>query len=394
MSAHALLAPSSSSRWFECPPSARAEEPYENTNSAAAREGTLAHEIAEELLRAWQLSGVLAISMPTWKVFKEREFYTQAMFEHAQGFARFVLKECVGQFQLFIELPLNLRRWITEGFGRSDAASLVFNCDTGLWNLIVSDLKYGQGVLVEAKNNKQLRIYALGVLEYLDIFGYDIDLVIMRIYQPRLQNIDEDIITAEDLLLWADNELKPKADLAWHGAGEYKAGKHCKFCRAAGACRKLSGFSQDLARTEFSDNNVLSDEEIMGVFGKLDILESWAKKVKEFTLTEALKGKEWPGYKLVEGISKRSYGNEAAVEKVILEKLHRSDFCQPKKLLGLGDMEKLLGGEAFAEHIVPLLTKPKGAPALAPLTDKRPLYSSAAADFKQEYQEFEDDCLN
>lgn len=389
MGAHALLAPSSSSRWFECPPSARSEEPYENTDSPAAREGTLAHEIAEELLRAFVLSGVLAMEMPTWKAFKEKEFYTQAMFEHAQGFARFVLKEHVGNSLLFIEQPLNLRKWIPEGFGRSDAA--VLNLDTK--TLYVSDLKYGQGVLVEAPGNKQLRIYALGVLEDLDIFGYEIDNVVMRIYQPRLQNIDEDIISAKDLLLWADNELKPKADLAWAGAGEYKAGKHCKFCRAAGACRKLAEFSQDLAKTEFSDNNILSDEETMDIFGKLDILESWAKKVKEFTLAEALKGKEWPGYKVVEGISKRSYRNEAAVEKVILEKLQRSDFCQPKKLLGLGDMEKLLGGEAFAEHIVPLLIKPKGAPALAPLSDKRPLYSSAAADFKQDYTD-EDDCLN
>lgn len=389
MGAHALLAPSSSSRWFECPPSARLEEPFENVESAAAQEGTLAHEIAEALLNAFILSGVAAMEMPTYKAFKDREFYTQAMFEHAQGFARFVLKEYVGNSLLFVEQPLNLRRWIPEGFGRSDAA--VLNLDTK--TLYVSDLKYGQGVLVKAPGNRQLRIYALGVLEDLDIFGYEIENVVMRIYQPRLQNIDEDTISAKDLLLWADNELKPKADLAWAGAGEYKAGRHCKFCRAAAKCRKLAEFNQDLAKTEFEDTNLLGDQELIDIYDKLDILEGWAKKIKEFTLAEALKGKDWPGYKLVEGMSKRSYGDPALVEKVILEKLFRSDFCQPKKLLGLGDMEKLIGGEAFAEHIVPLLTKPKGAPTLAPLSDKRPLYSSAAADFKKDYVD-EDDCLN
>ena len=129
---------------------------------------------------------------------------------------------------------------------------------------------------------------------------------------------------------------------------------------------------------EFAPPAMLTDEEITEVLGKADALASWAADVKEHALRQALSGKRWPGFKLVEGRSNRRYTDEAAVAQAV-----ESAGCDPfaKRLLGITAMTKLLGRKRFDELLSPYVEKPKGKPALVPETDKRKEINTAKQDF-------------
>lgn len=377
---HAILAPSSAGRWLKCTPSARLELNFPDTDSDASREGTLAHSIAEVLLK----SGSHLLSIKDWKFFKEQEFYTQAMYEHVQGFYFYV-----NSFRdkkknwLTVERKLDLSAFAPESFGTSDAGLIVSKV------LHVFDLKFGKGVEVSVIDNSQLKLYALGALDnYCD--GFDIEKVIMHIYQPRLNNISVFEMTVEELQDWGETYLKPRALLAFAGEGEFLAGTHCQFCKAAVKCRALSEYNLNIAKLRFEDYTILGDDELMSILQGKSIIESWLKKISEYTLAEALKGYIFDGYKLVEGRSNRKYSDEDAITKLLLNELHISNMHKPKELLNLEDMEKLIGNEAFVKYIVPNLIKPPGKPTLVPISDKREVFKDAAKAFNDDYDDNED----
>lgn len=382
---HAILSASGAYRWLACPPSARLEEQFEETISAYAEEGTLAHGIAEQKLR-FLLKQISAQDYAqALQIFEKNEFYSASMLDHIETYASIVLEK-INEARarskdalVFLEQRLDFSDWVPEGFGTGDVVII----SDGVLEII--DLKYGKGVPVSAEDNAQMRLYALGALATFDSL-YDIKTVRMTIVQPRLDSVSTDGITAEMLYWWADTELIKRAQLAWEGKGEFQAGEHCRFCRARFNCRARAEANLELAKMEFKKPELLTDEEIGEVLKQADELKAWASDVFGYALEQARDhGKKYKGWKLVEGRSIRQYADEDAVAKKLTEAGYKENQIFQKKLFGITAMEKLLGKTKFGELLKGLVVKPAGKPTLVPESDKRPELNSTAAavaDFK------------
>lgn len=370
---HALLSASSAYRWLACPPSALLSAKYEDTSSSYAQEGTAAHALAEyKVLKALGRKA----DDPT----ENLDYFNEEMDEATDAYAGYVLEQVAEAKKattdpiVLVEQRVDFSTYVPDGFGTADA--LIIADD----KLSITDLKYGRGVLVEADHNPQLMCYALGAYEMFSAL-YDIETVSMTIFQPRRDNVSVFEMKASDLLDWAENTLKPKAELAAEAKGDFTAGEHCRFCKAKADCRARAEVNLALARYDFALPPTLTDADIEAILPLLDELTSWAEDIKAYALTRAVAGKEWHGYKLVAGRSNRKYVNEDAVAK----KVSDAGFNPyEEKLLGITAMTKLLGKNRFEELLEGLIEKPQGKPTLVPESDKRPAMNSAKEDFKEE----------
>lgn len=373
--AHALLSASGAHRWLNCTPSAKLEEAYgERKSSPYAAEGTLAHELSELYLKhdvlktMWtdefmsELDKVMA-----HELFNDEMLYVIPIYT---DYCRDQYNEAL-QNSIFsvmeIEQKLDLTEYIPESFGTADCVII----SDGVMEVI--DLKYGKGVPVYADYNPQLMLYGLGALNKYD-FMYEIESVKLTVVQPRLNNISSFLISVEELRKWANEVLKPQAELAFSGEGELNAGEWCKFCAVKNKCRALYEKQIELAKYEFKEPKLLSDEEIADILGRIPQLTEWANSVSEYAKDEAVNhGKAWPGYKLVEGRSIRKWSDEDLAAKAILSIPGVSeDQVYNTKLKGISDIEKLVGKKIFAEKLSDVVVKSQGAPTLVPESDKRP----------------------
>ncbi len=379
---HAILSPSAASRWFACTPSAQLEAQFPDSAGDFAKEGSLAHEFGETILRSRLKELSTGQFAEKVKELSDNKFYSPELQEYAEGYADFVFVK-LAQAQngtsdavLRVEEQIDLRAYVPEGFGTGDAIILA----DGTMEII--DLKYGKGVSVSAIENKQMMLYALGAL---DMFGfmYSVNNVRMTIYQPRIDNISEWEISANELLTWGENELRSKAEIAFKGEGDFVPGKHCHFCRAKSKCRALSERNLEAAKHEFDEVALLSDNEVAKVLEKLDSIKSWATAIEDYALKAALDGKKFPGFKLVEGRSNRKYSDEKKVAGRLMENGYKEDaIYKPKELKGITDMEKMITKKAFSLLLSDLIIKPQGKPTLVPASDKRQEWNSADSDFK------------
>lgn len=370
---HALLSASSSHRWLNCPPSARLCENYDDKGSDFAAEGTDAHALCEYKLKT-------ALGIKADDPANDLSRYDAEMEDCANGYAAFVLelieeakKHCADPVVL-IEQRLDYSKYVEEGFGTGDCGIIADG------TLHIVDYKHGRGVLVEAEDNSQMKLYALGALELFDCI-YDISSVSMTIYQPRRSNVSTYTVPKDDLYDWAENVLTPAAELAFSGGGEYRCGEWCQFCKAKADCRKRAEANMGLAAFEFRQPPLLTDDEVEEILGKLDELTSWANDIRDYALRAAISGKKWNGYKLVEGRSNRKYTDEDAVIAAVKE----AGFDPYEhKLLGVTAMTSLLGRKQFNEILGSYVTKPQGKPAFAPESDKRPEMTTITDDFKED----------
>ena len=228
--------------------------------------------------------------------------------------------------------------------------------------------------------DRELMLYALaGLLEFDAL--YDIHTIRMSIVQPRLNNISSFEITPDALFSWARNEVAPTARLALEGKGEFKAGEHCRFCKARFTCRKRSEYYMELARQDFKEADLLTDEEIADILPVAQDLAKWVEDLMAYATAQAEKGKTWPGFKLVASVTKRKYTNDADVISVCAEAAYTNNY--KTTLLGISDLEKAIGKKAFQEIVSPFVFKPEGKPELVPLSDRRKPISSAQADFAE-----------
>jgi len=374
MAKHAVLSASSSDRWLHCPPSARLCENYEDKGSDYAAEGTDAHTLCEFRLKQ-------ALGIPVDDPIENLSWYNEEMEECAQGYAAYVVelvetaKQTCSDPWVCIEQRVDFSRWVKEGFGTADCIVIA----DGVMN--ICDYKHGQGVEVSAVGNPQMRLYALGALEIFDDIC-DIEEIRMTIYQPRKSNVSVDTIAKADLLRWADTELYDKAELAYAGQGDFNCGEWCRFCKAKAECRERAEANLALASYDFEAPALLDDSEIADILGKVDALTAWASDVKEFALQQAISGKEWAGWKLVEGRSNRKYTSEAAVAATV-EGAGYDPY--ERKVMGVTAMQKMLGKSRFEELLAPYIEKPQGKPTLVPETDKRPAMNTAKNDFMEEF---------
>jgi hypothetical protein len=369
---HAILSASSADRWLHCPPSARLCETYEDRGSDYAAEGTDAHALCEYKLRK-------VLGLPAEDPTENLTWFNEEMNDCATGYAAYVLEQVEAAKQVctdpvvLIEQRVDFSRWVEGGFGTAD--TLIIADGT----LKICDYKHGLGVLVRAEENSQLMCYALGALELFDKI-YDIETVSMTIYQPRRDNVSTYEISKDNLYRWADEVLKPTAALAFAGDGNFLCGEWCGFCKAKNNCRARAEANLALAQYEFKLPPLLTDEDIEDILSKVDELVSWASDIKEYALQQAISGKKWAGWKLVEGRSNRKYVNDAVVADVVE---HAGFDPYERKVLGVTAMQKLLGKSRFDELLSPYIEKPQGKPTLVPESDKRPAMSTAAADFNE-----------
>jgi hypothetical protein len=223
----------------------------------------------------------------------------------------------------------------------------------------------------------QLRIYALGACELFRNL-YDFSRVRMTIYQPRLGSVDEAEMDVRELYSWAEKELKPRAELAFAGQGDFAVGEWCRNCRARRNCRELAAHQLEIAKYEFTEPPLLSDEEIADVLSRVDELISWAAGVREYALQAALDGRKFAGWKLVEGKTNRKFTDDACVAARV-----EAAGVDPyeKKMLGLTALEKKLGKKEFSSLLSDLVVRPQGKPMLVPVSDKRAEMNPAGVEF-------------
>ena len=370
--AHAVLSASGAHRWLNCTPSARLEDQLPDNTSEAAEQGTAAHELAE-----WKLAGRAGARPESDWHDEEMEDHTDTYVDHVTAELARAQETSPGAF-LAIEERLNFSHLVPDGFGTGDAVIV------GDGTMTIVDLKYGKGVEVSAIENPQMMLYALGALNTYGMI-YDIQQVRMVIFQPRRHNISVWETSVHDLLDWAEQVVKPTAQLAYSGEGELRAGKWCQFCRHAPQCTALAAQhfqvvpTKELLTAEPAAPvpDTLTDEQIAQIVRHSGAIKKWLTTVEKHAQDKANQGHQYPGLKLVEGRSVRRYADEDAVAQAVQE---AGEDPYERKLHGITTMTKLLGKKKFDELLGDLLIKPAGAPTLVPEDDKRPALTIASPE--------------
>lgn len=374
MSSHAFLSPSASHRWLNCPPSAKLCAALPDQTSPYAAQGTDAHELCAYLVEK-------ALGRDVKDPTESLSYYDPEMQTCAEGYAEFVMqeyelaKQTCPDTDVLIEQKVDFSKWVEGGTGTADCILL----SDGTAEII--DYKHGLGVMVSAESeefggNPQLMCYALGLIDMFDGI-YNIDTIRMAIYQPRRDNVSICQMSKDDLMKWAEETLAPTAILATKGEGEFKAGDHCQFCKVKATCRKRAEYNLEMAKYDFEVPATLEDHEIEAILMKVDQLTSWAEDVKEYALNQALQGKKYEHFKVVEGRSNRKYTDENAVAFAVKD----AGFDPyEKKLLGITAMTSLLGKKKFDELLGGLTMKPPGKPTLVSKSDKRPAMKNTAQE--------------
>lgn len=402
---HAELSASSSSRWLNCTAAPRFEDNFPDETSEYAEEGTLAHQFSEIaaqynfnlITKRKKNSQIKKLQKePLYKdeMLTTSEFYAQYLFDKSLTFAQ---KPYVA-----LEVRVDFSDYVPEGFGTCDC--IMIGGDT----LHITDYKHGKGVPVSAEGNSQMRLYALGALKkYFLIFGASIKKVSMAIVQPRItEDVSEETLTVEQLIEWG-NWVKPIAEKAYYGMGEFHSGSWCRFCKGRAVCKAraenytaLEDFKDFDIEGKLSEADVLVREdaiclgaEVPGVLSDAEIgdllirgaeLVQWYGDLKSYALGAILDGKEIPGWKAVEGKSDRAFTDEnAAIQKLKDSGYEEEKLYKPKEALSLSNLEKLVGKKKFAELVGELITKPHGKPTLVPEKDNRAAYSPASVDFAE-----------
>lgn len=387
--AHALLSASGASRWMNCTPSARLEENVaEGKSSDFAEEGTLAHELAEiGVLFDRQMMKLTEYRKRYHKLIQHRLYHPE-MDIYVQEYRDYIteryntMRKIDPNTSIMVEEKINLTQYIPEGFGSNDC---IIVCD----ELIeVIDLKYGKGIKVDADDNSQLKLYALGAMNQVSLLYEMLD-VKLTIVQPRLDHISTWEIEAEDLIKWGNEVVKPLAEKAFKGEGKTCAGDWCQWCKVQARCDALAEQAKKLAQRQFSDDRLLSLEELVELRESFGYISKYIKNVDEHLMSVALNGEKVPGLKLVEGRSVRKWKDEDLVVSKLEEENWAEDVIYTKKVNGITAFEKLMGKPLFGQILGDLVTKPQGKPTLAPESDKRKEYQlevDAAAAFKDDVE--------
>lgn len=365
--AHALLSASRAERWLTCTPSARLEQQFPDTTSEYAKEGSLAHAIAELKCRKQFIEPMSTRKFNSaLKKLQEDPLYKEEMLQHTDTYVDYI-SSVIHSFDsppyITFEKRLDLTAYVPESFGTADCIII------GNKKMHIVDFKYGQGVPVSAERNKQMMLYALGShAEY--GFLYPIETVQLSIIQPRLDNTSEFEISIGALLGWGIS-IKESAQKAYNGEGEYVQGDHCKFCRAKSLCRARAEFNTSLEEYNCMKPPLISNEEVGQILEKAQHLAKWAKDLEEYALNACLNGEIIPGWKAVEGRSNRAFIDIDKAFEVLKQNGIDEAMLYERKPITLTAVETLVTKKKFNELLTEYVDKPPGKPTLAPEKDKR-----------------------
>lgn len=367
---HALLSASGAHRWLHCTGSPLLEKDFPDSTSVYAQEGTLAHELCELKLMAYtgEITKRKLTSMKN-KLMKS-ELWQPEMDSTSEAYLDYI-KDITMSYTvkpvILTEKKVDFSRYVPEGFGTADC--LILAGDT----LHVVDYKHGKGVVVAADHNPQMMLYALGAMSELSLL-YRFKFVHMTIVQPRVNNISEFTMTADALIEWGEKVVKPKAEAAMSGKGEFEAGDWCRFCRAKRQC-KTRYESNDSLYPELSaqhDPRLITLAELGEYLKRGRDMAAWLEDMKEYALSESLAGADVPGWKAVEGRGSRAFTDtDEAVDTLIKNGIDESVLYE-RRALTLAQMEKAVGKKAFGELVGGLVVKNPGKPTLVEESDKRP----------------------
>lgn len=357
--AHALLSASSSARWLACPPSAVAATMYENADTDFTREGTLAHEVAEIVARGKNPD----VEVSSFRV----DEVTPEMLRCAEAYRDYI-QELVTDDNavILLEQRVDFSPWVPGGFGTCDCLIIQGR------RLDVIDYKFGKGVAVSAEGNSQMSLYGLGAL---NDFGtiYEIEEVVLHIFQPRINNVSAWEQTTAALLDWGET-VKPRAAMAAQGRGTMAAGEHCRFCPHAGKCPTLAAACTAVVNDhgDVVEVSTLQPWMVADILKAEPMISAWLKSVKDRALAAMLNGEEIPGYKVVAGRGSRLWSDEgAARDALVAAGYGLSEIQTTPELLSVSKMEDALGKKRVAELCGALIESKPGGPTVATVSDKR-----------------------
>lgn len=369
---HALLSASGAHRWLHCTPSARLEELLKEKSSEYAEEGRLAHSLGEIKLRKHFTPLKPSEYKKQMKEIQDNPLYASEMNSYTDEYLELVKDYAAGYASkpyVAIEQRLDYSHIAPDGFGTGDCVMIGGNC------LIVIDFKYGQGVPVSAEENPQMKLYALGALSVFSLL-YNVEYIKLVVFQPRINNTSEWGVSRAELEAWGES-IKPVAQTAHAGKGEYCAGEHCRFCRAKSLCRTRSVFSQE-AFDQYNGMKppLISPGEVGEILKRADVIKKWITDLEDWTLSELLDNRPVPGWKAVEGRSNRQFADTDLAFGAVKSAGYDEAVLYERKPITLTAVEKLLGKAKFEEVLTPHIIKPPGKPTLAPETDKREAISN------------------
>jgi len=378
MAQHALLSPSSSHRWLVCTPAPRLEatlpEPKRNPSAFDfSGEGTLCHSMSEAKLR-FQLGQISADEFNTeMDLCKANSLYSEELEDAADNYVVYVRSQIGTDDQTFIEQKLDLTEYVVEAFGSADCVII------SPTSIRVLDLKAGKGVPVFAEGNSQLKLYALGAYEKFKDQFPNIKNITWTIVQPRLNSISSESTTIDKLVDWGKNFVAKKDKLAWVGTGQFIAGEHCGWCRAKSICRERAEYNTSLAKLEFRDPPLLSDEEMSNILDKAQDLRSWVADVEDYALDKAVETGTVPkGYKLATSVTHRKVIDVALASEVLISKgIPKNEIWEKPKMKSIASLEKLAAKGQIVTWLGDLIQRPEGQPKLV-----RDRANTAEDDFK------------
>lgn len=374
--AHALLSASSAHRWLVCTAAPKFEATFPDTTSEYAREGTLAHEICELKLTKYVTAMAKGTYTKKLNALKKHELYQPEMLETSEAYMDYIKSVALSYPTapaIAIERRVNFSDYAPEGFGTADCLLLAGDV------LHVIDYKHGKGVAVDATDNPQMMLYALGAMhDYAMLYRFQT--VKMAIVQPRIGNINEFEMSADALLGWGETVVKTRAREALSDAGRFSPGEHCRFCRAKYACKARSEHYAAFAEPARAraDPRLLTLDELGAFLHDAKLLKKWAEDLEEYALSECLEGRAVPGWKAVEGRGNRAFTDaDAAFEKLVAGGVEEAVLYE-RRPLTLAQTEAAIGKKLFTELVGDMVVKSPGKPTLAPEADKRPAVTNAA----------------
>lgn len=358
---HSDTGASGMDRWQPCPGSVALCAKMPKTTSAYAEEGTRAHEVADH---------ILAKGYAPKEVDQETLEAVTVYTDYVQGIWREVKPHDLSRF--VSELKFSHPE-IHPGF-RGTADSVMYDGVNKI--LYVTDYKHGQGVPVEAVNNKQLCYYGIGAL--LD-FKVPVSKVVLTIVQPRY-SLESAIkvweIDPVDLLEFKFDLLDAIKATEEKDAALVPGDKQCLFCSAKPICPALRQKALVASRKDFQVEklNLLSSEAIGNLMDQVDMVEAWCKGVKQFAYSEAVQGRIPTGYKLVPKRAIRKWTSEEAAGKALSTKVNSNvlrDLMTEPELKSPAQVEKIIGGKFGKEIVAELCVAVSSGDTLAPLDDSR-----------------------